>query len=344
MKIIKHLLLIALFTTVTSLQAQDNGYILSYISTYRQMALDEMQRTGVPACITLAQGILESQAGQSELAANANNHFGIKCKNNWTGNVVFADDDAKNECFRSYENAEASFKDHSDFLRTRPHYAFLFALDPADYKAWCYGLKKAGYATSSTYAIKLIRLIETYNISEITIQPSEKLPLEQKDIFVGNTALKEEAPHTVVITFEQPKTNNVQPEQTVIPVAVDYPDGVFKINHTKVIMATAGSSLLSLAAQYQVSYAQLLNYNDLEGNSDILLNDQLIFLERKPKAGTSEFYTVNAGETLYTIAQSEGVRLESLLEYNGLSPASSLQAKQAIRLQPAGKKSLFSKK
>lgn len=344
MKIIQHLLFIALFNATTNLQAQDNGYILSYISAYRQMALDEMQRTGVPACITLAQGILESQAGQSELAANANNHFGIKCKNDWTGNVVFADDDTKNECFRSYENAEASFKDHSDFLRTRPHYAFLFGLDPTDYKAWCHGLKKAGYATSSTYAEKLIRLIENYKINEITIQPTEVLPPVQSDMLVNNTGLPEAKAQNVVTNSEQTKEINRQAELPTEALIVDYPEGVFTINRTKVILASAGTSLLSLAAQYQVSYEQLLLYNELGGRADILEADQLIFLERKPKTGASEFYAVNAGETLYHIAQSEGVRLESLLEYNGLSPASSLQAKQAIRLQPAGKKSLFSKK
>lgn len=340
MTYLKKVFFIVLLTVTTSLHAQDNAYILSYIAAYRQLALNEMQRTGVPACITLAQGILESQAGQSELAAKANNHFGIKCKLEWTGNVFFTDDDAKNECFRSYQNAEASYKDHGDFLMNRPNYAFLFELDPADYKAWCYGLKKAGYATSSTYAEKLIRIIEHYKLQEITITLPEIMPASEADIFVNKNDAKSEIAVNIVTNTDQ----EFEAKAEFVNIVVDYPAGVFKINHTKVVMVSAGTSLLSLAANYQLSYQQLLIFNELKGSPDILQADQLIFLERKPKMGASEFYTVKDGETLYDIAQAEGVRLESLQEYNGLSLASKLQPNQAIRLQPVGRKSLFSKK
>ena len=123
-------------------QAQYNDAVLAYIDEYKDLAIEEMVRTGVPASITLAQGILESQAGQSDLTLESNNHFGIKCKEEWTGDVVYHDDDAKNECFRSYPSAEQSYRDHSDFLRSRPNYAPLFDIDVTDYKGWAYGLKK----------------------------------------------------------------------------------------------------------------------------------------------------------------------------------------------------------
>ena len=128
------------------------------------MAIREMQRTGVPASITLAQGILETEAGKSDLVIRSNNHFGIKCKSSWTGEKVYHDDDAQGECFRKYSDAEDSYKDHSDYLRTQPRYASLFSLDPLDYKGWATGLKKAGYATNPRYAQILIKYIEKYNL------------------------------------------------------------------------------------------------------------------------------------------------------------------------------------
>lgn len=152
-----------------SLFAQRADLVIAYISSYKDLAISEMQRTGVPASITLAQGIFESTAGTSELVMASNNHFGIKCKDTWTGESVKHDDDLKQECFRKYPTALDSYKDHSDFLKTRSHYAFLFKIDPSDYKGWAYGLKKAGYATNPKYPMALIKLIEDYNLNEYTL-------------------------------------------------------------------------------------------------------------------------------------------------------------------------------
>ena len=135
-----------------------------YISTYREIAISEMKRTGVPASITLAQGMIESDYGRSTLARNANNHFGIKCHNGWTGATVRHNDDRRNECFRKYRNPDESFYDHSDFLRTGSRYSFLFEIPSDDYKSWARGLKKAGYATNPDYANMLIRKIEQFNL------------------------------------------------------------------------------------------------------------------------------------------------------------------------------------
>jgi flagellum-specific peptidoglycan hydrolase FlgJ len=141
-----------------------------YIEQYKQLAMEEMKRSGVPAAITLAQGILESESGNSELAVKANNHFGIKCKETWTGETIYHDDDHRGECFRKYPSAEESYRDHSDFLKFRPYYTSLFALDPSDYKAWAKGLKKAGYATGPNYANQLIDLIERFDLNRYSME------------------------------------------------------------------------------------------------------------------------------------------------------------------------------
>jgi flagellum-specific peptidoglycan hydrolase FlgJ len=145
-----------------------------YIAQFNEIAIKEMIRTGVPASITLAQGILESQSGESDLVKRSNNHFGIKCKPEWTGAKTYHDDDEKGECFRVYPTPEDSYKDHSDFLKTRSHYNFLFKIDPLDYEAWAKGLQKAGYATLSTYPQKLIKLIKDYNLNDYTIMALKK--------------------------------------------------------------------------------------------------------------------------------------------------------------------------
>ncbi len=137
----------------------------SYIERYASLAVSEMYRSGVPASITLAQGLLESRYGQSELALKSNNHFGIKC-HNWTGAKVYHDDDRRNDCFRKYSSPDESFRDHSDFLRYRDRYRFLFDISVTDYKGWAYGLRKAGYATDPAYPEKLIRLIEEHRLYE----------------------------------------------------------------------------------------------------------------------------------------------------------------------------------
>lgn len=163
------ILLLVILCGGSAVMAQDNPVILDYIRTYRQLAVDEMIRTGVPASIKLAQGIHETEAGQSDLVNRSNNHFGIKCKTGWQGNKVYHDDDARGECFRSYDKAEDSYSDHSNFLRGNQRYAFLFELDPTDYKSWAFGLKKAGYATNIKYSQILIKLIEDYNLQQYSL-------------------------------------------------------------------------------------------------------------------------------------------------------------------------------
>src|SRR5215217_9496568 len=149
--------------------AQSSEIVKNYIAQYKDIAIEEMLRTGVPAAITLAQGIHETGAGQSDLVKKSNNHFGIKCKAEWQGERVTHDDDARGECFRKYADPLDSYKDHSDFLKERKHYAFLFTLDPMDYEGWAWGLKKAGYATNPKYPQILIKLINDYHLQDYTL-------------------------------------------------------------------------------------------------------------------------------------------------------------------------------
>jgi hypothetical protein len=162
----KHcLMILCILFGMNTIYAQSESTVV-YIEQYKKIAVQEMKRTGIPASITLAQGIVESNSGESNLAKKFNNHFGIKCKSDWKGETTFQDDDTKQECFRVYPTAAASFKDHSDFLKNRPNYAPLFALDPVDDSAWAYGLKKAGYATASDYPKKLLKIIDDYELSQ----------------------------------------------------------------------------------------------------------------------------------------------------------------------------------
>ncbi|MBS1934328.1 MAG: glucosaminidase domain-containing protein [Bacteroidetes bacterium] len=312
----------------SKISAQKPADIENYINAYKEIAISEMQRSGVPASIILAQGIHETEAGTSELVRKSNNHFGIKCKENWTGSVVYHDDDARGECFRSYDTPLDSYKDHSDFLRNSSRYAFLFKLDPMDYQSWAYGLKKAGYATNIRYSQILIKLIEDYNLQQYTLIAMGKMkrPDEQ---FAENVNEK---------NANYAKTNTATVSSTSKPVSVDapnvpqYPTGEFTINNTKVIFARSGASLLSIANDYNMSLARLLDFNDLN-NEDVLVKDQLLFLQRKRKVGNNEFHIVREGETLYDICQSEAIRYESLQELNHLANGTQPAVGEKLYLQ-----------
>ena len=195
-----------LLTTITG-WTQNNKTTLSYIEQYKAIAMKEMKRTGVPASITLAQAIVESNSGESNLAKNHNNHFGIKCKSDWTGAKAYQDDDAKQECFRAYDAAEQSFKDHSNFLKNRPNYVSLFLLDPVDDTAWAYGLKKAGYATATDYPKKLLKIIDDYELAQYNF-PELANEIETDSLTeVVDTPLTKTASDTVI---SQPLVDSIK--------------------------------------------------------------------------------------------------------------------------------------
>jgi len=304
-------LLVLFFTAVIclSVKAQNNDAVATYINQYKQLAIDEMIRTGVPASITLAQGILESNCGRSSLTQQSNNHFGIKCKTDWSGSYVFHDDDVRHECFRSYSCAEDSYRDHSNFLKNRPNYASLFSIDVTDYTAWAYGLKAAGYATNPVYATSLIETIERYGLAEITTAGLQQ----------NNEITIAAAPVKMQEQFAFENTSKIAPQQNIVNNVIaeteKYPEGVFTINETKVIYAKAGTSLLALANKYNIAYGKLISFNDMQ-DGNILKQSTLIYLEKKPRRGSKDFHVVLPNENLYDIAQGEGVQLQSLLAYN----------------------------
>lgn len=298
--------------------SQQSEQVKNYISWYKDLAIEEMLRTGVPAAITLAQGIHESGAGNSDLAVRSNNHFGIKCKTNWTGEKVYHDDDARGECFRKYGAVIDSYKDHSDFLKAGQRYAFLFQLDPTDYEGWANGLKKAGYATNPRYPQVLIKLIEDYSLQQYTLialgdkGDDDPLLTAQKE----TTKPSEEKPVEVTVA---PVEEKVTEEVTEAAAAAKYPAGVFYINDTKVIFAKKGTSYFAIASEYNIDLAKIFEFNEMQ-QAEFTPNDELVYLQRKRKTGDNEYHIVQPGETLHDIAQKQAIRTESLMELNWLRP------------------------
>ncbi len=313
------LLLTCFFLSISFSFAQSSPVIKEYINKYKKIAIEEMLRTGVPASITLAQGIHETEAGRSKLVLKSNNHFGIKCKAEWRGESVSHDDDARGECFRKYADPFDSYKDHSDFLKTRAHYSSLFKLEPTDYEGWAHGLKKAGYATNPKYAQVLIKLIRDYNLQDYTlIALGEKDPEENEDALVTS---KSEVEKSISV-----------PDPEVIKKQNNYPQGVFKINRTNVVFIAKGTSYIVVANEHDIPLARLFDFNDLT-EKEISETDHLLYLQRKRKQGTNELHTVVSGESLWDIAQEEGLRLQSLLEYNFLKFGMQPQEGETLHLQ-----------
>jgi LysM repeat protein len=221
------LLTLAVWITIQTGWAQNNAATIAYITQYKAIAMKEMKRTGVPASITLAQAIVESNSGESNLAKNHNNHFGIKCKSDWTGAKTYQDDDAKQECFRAYDNAEISFKDHSNFLKSRPNYVDLFLLDPVDDTAWAYGLKKAGYATAADYPKKLLKIIDDYELAQYNFPELANEIEEEEEAsakVLADTPVKKtpsDAPVNKVLA--DTPVNNVLADTPVSKVIIDTP-------------------------------------------------------------------------------------------------------------------------
>ncbi|WP_341841268.1 glucosaminidase domain-containing protein [Chitinophaga caseinilytica] len=293
-----------------------------YIDTYKLIAMEEMRRSGVPAAIKLAQGILETQSGNGWLCLNSNNHFGIKCKNNWTGPSVSYDDDARGECFRKYGSPQESWKDHSEFLRNNPRYKFLFDLNPNDYKAWAYGLKTAGYATSRTYPQQLIQIIETYQLQQYTDIAMGKGEIRTGDVFAGDPGS---------YTPAQPSTAS-RPVVTAAAPAKKYPEtGEFRINNRKAIFVKKGTALIQVASARNIRLSSLLKYNDLAADVP-LEKDMVIFLQSKSKRGSNDFHIVAAGESLHDIAQAEGVQLRWVRRRNKLQEGEQPAAGERIAL------------
>jgi hypothetical protein len=289
-----------LFSVVTiifsfSLVAQDLSSE-DYIHKFHKMAIAEMHVYGIPASITLAQGILESGNGNSVLSVKSRNHFGIKCHKGWKGKKVYHDDDEEQECFRKYKKVADSYRDHSEFLKNRERYADLFTYKITDYKSWARGLKKAGYATHPEYATKLISLIERYDLGQYDTASKK-----------GKRKVK------------KPKRKDRKE--------------IFKSeNGLKYVLSNLGDTYDMLATEQSLWMWQLLEFNDLDLDV-ILQKDERVYLEFKKKRSKSEFHLVEEGETLYTISQLHGLQLAKLEHKNRLEWGEGIEIGQKIFLR-----------
>lgn len=289
------------------LAAQQTSAYNAYIRQYRTMAVEQMYKYGIPASITLAQGLLESRAGQSILATRANNHFGIKVSGSWTGPYVLMTDDAPNEKFRAYKNAAESYEDHSRFLTGNRRYARLFQLSRDDYKGWAKGLKAAGYATSPTYASSLISLIDRYDLHQYD-------RMKRKDV----ARLDDDN----LSTTTQPQRGQER--------------GVFRCNGTYYVIAQAGDTYDDIARWAGVSARKLRKYNEVPRRATLTEGD-VVYLEKKKSQAARRLkgtvHTVAAGESLHTIAQRYGMRLKTLYKLNNLSPSTALNVGDRLRIR-----------
>jgi hypothetical protein len=282
--------------------ASNDDAILAYIDRYSEIAVQEMMAYGIPASITLAQGIVESDAGRSALAREANNHFGIKCHNDWTGQTFIHDDETKNECFRKYDYPEESFRDHSFFLTQKERYKNLFYLDLHDYKGWANGLKAAGYATLAEYPQRLIRIIERFGLDKYDdVQFAVVPPSSPSPETTGRTNPKSEK-----------KKYNLFAEGAGHRL-------VYLNNGLQFIILRRDDNIEGVSAAFKVSAAKLRRFNDMKKNSPFI-QGQMIYLEPKKKTGPFPFHEVKPGETMYTIAQLNGIKLKFLYKRNHMKP------------------------
>ena len=316
-----------------------------YISRYASIAVNEMYRTGVPASITLAQGIIESRSGQSTLAVDGNNHFGIKCHTSWKGKTMLADDDRRNECFRVYDSAEESFRDHSDFLRYRDRYKFLFDFKTTDYKSWAYGLKQAGYATDPSYAAKLIQCVEDYNLArfdrmtvdeaidegglyaetpiakdEVGEIPDSPLKIEAGEIFMGKAGEE--------YRFSLSRT-------------------LYSRNGVPFIYAVEGETYSSIAKSNHLLLKEILRFNDVPKGGELHAGDVVYLETKKSKTvrGLDKYIVGEEGETFHGICQRFAVKEKAIRKLNGLPASYVPHEGDEIILRPESKlKKLWKKR
>lgn len=289
-KTIIRTLLLLLCTLSVQAQSRRNSAYESYIAQYKDLAIEQMLRYKVPASITLAQGLFESRAGQSELAVKGNNHFGIKC-HGWPGRKVYHDDDEAGECFRAYKNARESFEDHSRFLSNNSRYARLFQLQLTDYKGWAHGLKACGYATNPKYASSLIGIIELYSL------------------YTYDTA-------TTYDRFLERHTSDTpaRPGTTIHQIYI-YNDNYY-------VVAREGDTFKSIAKEVGISRRKIAKYNERDKN-DALVPGEYIYLKKKRTKAEKRYkhhpHIVKPGESMYSIAQQYAIRIKSLYKKNNLT-------------------------
>lgn len=306
--------------------AQTSADILAYISQYKQVALEQEEKYGIPASITLAQGILESGAGKSMLTVNANNHFGIKAGNSWEGSVYLAWDDEINKSrFRKYSSANESFDDHAKVLRGS-RYSFLFAKSIYDYRAWAYGLQKAGYATAPNYAKALIGYIDAYKLYSINggvkLKPGKTITItkyitKEQPVFDADCLIEDEV--------------QTEEEEFIKKTINKY---VVEINDVRCTLLYPGESITSISMKYDIPKKKILEYNEVVTDANIKEGD-IVFLEKKKTKynGSRDYYNVKENESLYEISQLFGIRMANLAKMNGIDLFTKLKVGRRLKLK-----------
>ena len=295
-----------------------------YIQTYKDIAIREMKTHKIPASITLAQGLLESGAGNSSLARNAKNHFGIKCHKGWEGDTYYMDDDAKNECFRKYNEVEESFRDHSEFLCARTRYAALFELDITDYEGWAKGLKAAGYATNPKYAQLLIDRIKLYDLTQYD------------QIALGLLAENELEP-------VNPKADEYfelaysPVDKSVFPLVDMTPDGrfIYENNKVRFVFAKEGETPENMARAFGIKFKRFCEYNCLKHPEEVVFHSgDVVYLSKLRNSNwKARKYTVQEGETLRDVALRFAVKPEKILRKNDLKENARISKGQELWLR-----------
>ena len=341
------------------LSQEKSKAVLDYIEKYKNIAMREMQVYKIPASITLAQGLLESGNGNSELAKKSNNHFGIKCHSTWKGKRTYHDDDAKGECFRVYDSPADSYRDHSKFLVSGQRYAFLFELQITDYKGWAKGLKKAGYATLPVYANVLIKLIEDYDLTqydqmvvkgkfkyeEKKVAPKKEEPQAKKSDSnknsqtgsTNNSSSKTDSDKNKSDNKTEKVSGTYTPNKlTDAKVVGKAFDGRYirENNGVKFIYAKAGDNIHKLANELEMYEYQLVKYNNL-GKRKSLKENEIIYIEpKKNKASRKyKYHTIQKGETLSYVSRLYGVKLKSIYKMNDMNENTILHVGDNIKLR-----------
>ncbi len=325
------------------------SYAIDYLNRYSSLAVSEMKRTGIPASITLAQGMLESNYGRSTLATKGNNHFGIKCHNDWRGRRIYHDDNRRGECFRAYKSAEDSYRDHSDFLVNGSRYRDLFRLSSTDYKGWAHGLKKAGYATDPKYPELLIRKIEEYGLHAYDTgmkgiaDSAGKMPVATGK----NTDAKApvNAPPSgnnevtgLTDTAHQQSSPVITPpaeaEEPIKVISLNTRRTIQENNGVKYVVVEEGDTGESLAEKYQILAWEISRYNDLPPGT-ALKPGQVIYIQLKRTKAAQGFaiHVVSTGETMHSISQKYAIRLSSLYKMNLMEEGSECAVGQKLRLR-----------
>ena len=319
-------ILLCVLVGVVSVVAKERQTREEYVEKYKAIAIAHMERYGIPASITMAQGILESDSGNSYLSRTSNNHFGIKCKKSWTGRKVYHDDDAKGECFRAYPSVEASYQDHADFLDQSPRYDSLFVYASDDYRSWARGLKACGYATAPDYAERLVKIIESMKLYLLDKENGNKIYSAAKTAVENAEAWWES---NIATSDEQ-----INPNAFRVTVNSHKGYGVYRSNHTFYVVAKEGDTFESVGAIFDISPKMLRKFNDVAKDAKLSKGD-IVYIERKKTQwlGNVMQHKVLRDENLYSLSQSYGIRLKSLKKLNRMRDGEDVKKGDIIRLK-----------